>query len=635
MKQLFIIALFLFTSIRLHATRNDVSSSELLLEKAIHSNITEEGVAYAEKAFQEAIKQNDKKTQILTLIELSKFCFIQVDYPKAEAYLTDALVLSKKIKQKNLQVLVTLERGKSFQYQGKYAEALKSFTEALAGAKKIHNKEIETRAYIYLADYFRNLTKTKQALWYIKKAMSNAAKIKLDPRLKISLYNRAAAIDLEFFGAKKTEEYSLKAIQLSEEGNFLSSKATSLNELGFFYENIESFDKALKFYNYAMEIWEKTKNKRSLENVIENCGRVYFKIGKPAKSNELLGQAAELAKMNNWYSNLSSIYYFMMKNSRSLGNENEANLYRAESLEAQIKMYQQENEKVLKELTLKYETDKKEVLLKKQTTEIQLTKEKVKAEQRNSRLIFYGLIALLILLGIVFFVAIQRSRLNKELKIKNEEVIVSNKKLEVQLNRSEVLLQEVHHRVKNNLQFISSIFELEIDSNKKLNKTESLEDMSRRIVAMSLVHELLYSQDNLEKVPVKKYIAELVMSLQEMIQSKKMNVQLTFDSDETEVDVKECIALGMILSELVSNSVKHAFKTTKKPLVEILLKYNPKENNLHLKVLDNGSGYKENELSKKGMGSRLIKIFAKQLNGKFSIQAEKHFLFSFTFSPSK
>ena len=234
------------------------------------------------------------------------------------------------------------------------------------------------------------------------------------------------------------------------------------------------------------------------------------------------------------------------------------------------------------------------------------------------------------LLAIYFFIKIRLQFMKKENE-KLEKIIESRtSELKSTLSEKDLLIQEIHHRVKNNLQFISSIIELEIDANKSNVKDDSLIDTSRRINAMSLVHELLYQQDNLEKISMKKYINQLGSSINEMVNTDHLPLKFNIKTDDLLFDVNQTIAVGMIISELVSNSIKHAFKNQTQPFIAIeFLKI--KDSKIRLIVSDNGSGYTENGNTKKSMGHRLVDMFSRQLKGTYTIDANNGFLFTLDF----
>jgi two-component sensor histidine kinase len=247
---------------------------------------------------------------------------------------------------------------------------------------------------------------------------------------------------------------------------------------------------------------------------------------------------------------------------------------------------------------------------------------------------FLIIIIVLIIALIYFFMKARFRYLNK----KNEklEITINERTSELQtsLNEQIALLQEVHHRVKNNLQFISAMLEMQINSVKNEAQQGALKETSRRISAMTLVHEMLYNKDKLEKISLNAYLKELVSKLSELINEKESLIKFEVNIDDVEYDINNCVAIGMITSELLSNSIKYAFENVAEPVITLELKYNLKLATIEYKVKDNGKGFDIKKTSS-GLGLRLIDIFTRQLKGTYVIKNENGLLFTFNFTEIK
>ena len=220
-----------------------------------------------------------------------------------------------------------------------------------------------------------------------------------------------------------------------------------------------------------------------------------------------------------------------------------------------------------------------------------------------------------------------------EIRKEKEELFQSNQVINKQIEEKDVLIQEINHRVKNNLQFIAAMVEMQMGSDYKKDIVESLLGTSRRIAAMSLVHEMLYDNKDMQGLSIKKYISELIDNLKEMAVDNEHPIQINMDVADIHLDSKSAISLGMIISELVSNSFKHAFKNINAPEVSILLEKNNETGFLQLTVSDNGIGMKDSFDSNKGLGSRLVDIFSRQLDGNYKIDSHEHFIYLLNFNP--
>lgn len=258
---------------------------------------------------------------------------------------------------------------------------------------------------------------------------------------------------------------------------------------------------------------------------------------------------------------------------------------------------------------------------------------------------FRLLMILLLVAGIIIYFrkkAARQNAMNKILKIKvaeqtqvilkeKEELQKSNRIIDEQVREKDVLIQEINHRVKNNLQFMTAMVEMQIRASGKKETTRSLLETNRRINAMSLVHEMLY--DNTKKVQglsIKKYITELVENLKEMASGEEHPIDINMDVADLFMDSRSAVSLGMIISELVSNSFKHAFAGIDSPEVNIKLTPVSGKGYLYLTVADNGNGIKV-EKESTGLGRKFVDIFSRQLEGTYTIKTSPHFSYELQF----
>ncbi len=251
----------------------------------------------------------------------------------------------------------------------------------------------------------------------------------------------------------------------------------------------------------------------------------------------------------------------------------------------------------------------------------------------------------LVITGIVFY---YRQKARKQMiinnllekKVQEQTKIIVNEKdalfrsfqtIENQNQERGVLIDEINHRVKNNLQFIAAILELQLDNQISNDIIQALLGTSRRIKAMSLVHELLYNKQEQQGLSIRAYIEELIENLTEMALDDSNPVNFEMEVEDLLLSSKTALPLGMIISELVSNSLKHAFKETEEPEVRIQLKKDPDTGLFTLIVSDNGNGYQKQSGISNGLGSSLIDIFSRQLEGKYTIQSIGHFTYVLQF----
>lgn len=196
------------------------------------------------------------------------------------------------------------------------------------------------------------------------------------------------------------------------------------------------------------------------------------------------------------------------------------------------------------------------------------------------------------------------------------------------LEEKDLLLKEIHHRVKNNLAIISGLIELQMDSSRNEETQKVLRDSQSRIQSMALVHDKLYRTTTLTDIGMKTYIEELVESLKMTFAGPSSDIELKFDIDEVHLDIDHAIPCGLLINELVVNSFKHAF-TKSRGVLEVKLK--KKNGSYMLTIADNGKGLPEDfrEKMQSSLGLMLVETFKSQLNADMEIENRNGAYFSF------
>lgn len=254
------------------------------------------------------------------------------------------------------------------------------------------------------------------------------------------------------------------------------------------------------------------------------------------------------------------------------------------------------------EALFKYESGKKDLALAEQEIII----------QQNARIQWMGagLISLLLLfLGTLFYYFRRNKKTSDALFLKNQE--------------NELLLKEIHHRVKNNLQTISSLLSLQSESISDKSALDAVQESRNRVASMALIHQKLYQGENLAAIEMRDYFETIGRAIKESFGKKTENVTLKIDMSEVELDVDTAIPIGLITNELITNSLKHAFPENQKGEILISMKME-KDGLLRLLIADNGqsSPAGSDTPGEKGFGSMLTQLLTIQLGGSLEKSTE-------------
>jgi PAS domain S-box-containing protein len=191
--------------------------------------------------------------------------------------------------------------------------------------------------------------------------------------------------------------------------------------------------------------------------------------------------------------------------------------------------------------------------------------------------------------------------------------------MENSLKEKEILVKEIHHRVKNNLQIVSSLLNLQTFYIKDPKILDLIKGSQERIRSMALVHEKLYRSKDLLKINFEEYAKDLTSHLFQSYR-KNINIRLNLNVPKILLEINVAISLGLILNELVSNSLKYAFSGRKEGEIAVTLLHH-KKNNLELIVSDDGIGFPKdfNISNSEGMGLELVESLVQQHSGKLNI----------------
>ncbi|MDI9434617.1 MAG: histidine kinase dimerization/phosphoacceptor domain -containing protein [Euryarchaeota archaeon] len=204
-------------------------------------------------------------------------------------------------------------------------------------------------------------------------------------------------------------------------------------------------------------------------------------------------------------------------------------------------------------------------------------------------------------------------------------------KLKKSLNEKEMLLKEIHHRVKNNLMVISSLLNLQSRHIKDKAALDVFRESQNRADSMALIHERLYGSTDLKRIDFGDYISTLSTQLFHTYVTDPRRIKLKLNVENLMVDINTTVPLGLILNELVTNSIKYAFPEGKSG--EIKIEFNKKDDEFILIVSDNGVGFPKNIDFREtdSLGLQLVNNLTSQINGKVELNVKNGTEFTIKF----
>ena len=569
-------------------------------------------------------------------------------------YLSDlnaALLIAEAMKNDSLIASTYFKLGNYYQEYSGYDSSAIYLTLALEKSRLLDDKHLLVDALTFLGVAQAFQQKADQAMTTLQEAAEEARKLPdgMENELEIAMEMAYVMIDTRFFD--RAESILKDALKRSPFPQTSQINRRLLNTLGYVYMDTERPDSAIQYlrasieglpeegfetrygayytnmgisyqrkgeYKAAEQFFLKSlalsKQIQSLpyEGIdIANLGTNYLLMDRPDLTLKYTIPGIELAKKIGDPLTLRQCYSLTSEAYADLKNFEKAYEYHEKVVPLLDSLLSHEKYTALANLEAKYESEKKarEIALQNEQLTAQEAKLAEAATFRNA--LIGGALLLIVVIGLIARNARLKSRSLKE---------------------KEYLLKEIHHRVKNNLQVISSLLNMQSREADDPGMLDVIKEGQSRVKAMSLIHQKLYQTDNLSEIDFAEYSQQLIDQLSTLYKRDGLELQKTIDAKDIRLDIDTAIPLGLILNELISNSFKYAFNEMEKGELQISLERTSKED-LKLVVSDNGSGLPGNvDLNTvKSLGLKLVNILTKQLKGSMNFSSENGARFEIQF----
>ncbi|HRN58318.1 MAG TPA: histidine kinase dimerization/phosphoacceptor domain -containing protein, partial [Agriterribacter sp.] len=372
------------------------------------------------------------------------------------------------------------------------------------------------------------------------------------------------------------------------------------NNISQYYKIARDYPKGLLYGEKAEALAKKHHRYLSLTYTYNWLGEIYFYSGDQARGLRYLHQALDITIAQNAPFRTAEIYRALYGCYHYAGDDKKALEAFSRSVMINDSLQVLRNTKQIGRLQIEYETGKKDQRIASLRL-INLEK------TRTTKAITVGMILFVLLSAFLYFQY-------RGIRQRNRLLADSNKKINEQSEQLRFLMKELHHRVKNNLQIVSSLLSLQSNHMPDKDAQQAVKIGQQRIEAMSLIHRNLYQQNNPNMVNMKEYVTDLVESILQSFGMDKDKFNLQLDIQVTEMDVDKALPLGLIINEWVTNAFKYAYKETAYPSLMLSLK---KSRAVILEIKDNGPGMTREawEKPRGSFGVKLVKVLSKQLNG--------------------
>ncbi|MDE0561201.1 tetratricopeptide repeat protein [Algoriphagus sp. NF] len=533
------------------------------------------------------------------------------NFDSAMYYANLALAKSDELEDEYWQSVSLEMKAILMEMSGQYEEAISLYLEVIPLRQKSGGEGLEN-TYNNMAALFQNQQNYETSLIYFKKSLEIEEERNNQNGIAACLIN--LGISYKNLGKLDT------AGVLFRQANILSEAIkdsvlmihSSLSLGDYFYQDNKK-DSATYFYEMARVKGLATNDLNSVGVALQGLGNLAREEGRLGPALDYLDQAENYLNTVKSFLGLSNVYFSKAKLLKASGKHQEATTYYDKYIALNDSLRTMEILRLTADMEQKYESERKE----RQITELELqaAEQELQVRANRARLSYLVVVALLLLFLGGFYAYRYRTQRKNSLILSQK-----NKTIEIALKDKEVLLQEIHHRVKNNLQVVSSLLSIqgrEIEDPKAL---EAVKESQNRVKSMALIHQYLYGEHDLKSINMQEYVSQLSQNLFDTYRLDRDLVELKLEIETIHLDVDTAVPLGIILNELITNSLKYAFPEGQGGLLEVSLF--ERENCLVLMVKDNGIGQIAGKHSGTNFGMKLIRAFEHKLGAAIEIVSE-------------
>ena len=483
---------------------------------------------------------------------------------------------------------------------GKSAEAIEDLYVNIRLAKQLGYKDTEANTLNAIASIYRRMKDYSSALRLNNEAHAIFEELG-DKRGMAQCILNSANVYVEQNQLRKAQEFMEDGLALSLEIDDKYMIEYCYLNLGNLMIELEEWESAEPYFEKSLALGKQLNHSKVQGECHLGLGTLLLEIG---RINEAIGHFEEglaISKTNNTLQNqvkavkgLAKSYEASKQFPQSIENYKLLNILSDSLLNKDI------TEQVAS-LNVQYETERKEAQIE------LLEKDKLLAQRKQG---IWALAAIILVVLALAFGILFRNRQKSVEKLEAKNKVISK-----MLEEKEYLVKEIHHRVKNNLQIISSLLQLQSRYIEEPSALAALSDGENRVRSMSIIHQHLYTDEHLSQVYLPSYVNNLCESLKASysIGNKKINIVQNIAG--CYLDVGVMVPLGLILNELVTNAFKYAFEGREQGTISIEI--SESGDMLQVNVDDDGVGI--DPTKQQGFGSRLIKSFLKKLEAEAKI----------------
>jgi two-component sensor histidine kinase len=518
-----------------------------------------------------------------------------------------------------IQDKTALVRGERYRAQalwrlGSHSEAMKAAIKALADAEQWKLTSEIPDIYAVIGNLHKEKANYKMAFEAVGKGMQAAKSIR--DTAGIIYMIRLEAMFTQGLGSQENDtamihrslDMHLQGLKLAEASpRFERNRIAYYNNIAQVLVKRKETDRALFYVTKGIDLAKKYNQLLSLTYSYTWLSQIYIQQNETEKARTYLLKALQITQeLKNPFREME-VYRYLYQALKTASDHKATLSAYARYIDIRDSLRVLDNVRQIGELQVQYEAEKKD-------HQIAALGAINDLKTREITWITMGLAVFLIL---SIFMIFQYRIIASSNRILEE----NNRKINEQSAQMKLLMKELHHRVKNNLQIVSNLLSLQSNRLTDEDAKQSIRTGQQRIEAMSLIHKSLYNQENVNLVDMREYLTNLVESVMQSFGFNEARFRLVLQVDVQELDIDLAMPLGLIVNEWITNSFKHAYQHIRHPELSLKLEMN---DTIQLEIRDNGHGIDMSLWDRPGgsFGIKLIKVLSRQIDGQCSVAVD-------------
>ncbi|MFT3823659.1 MAG: histidine kinase dimerization/phosphoacceptor domain -containing protein [Chitinophagaceae bacterium] len=582
-------------------------------------------------------KSGNEEREAFVLKTIADIHLVNGRLDLAEKTLLESLDHYKAIGYQDLHYIYDL-LAVTYRNKGDFSKCVSYGLMAIESIEATNDSTSSLTFYSRLANMYRELGQPEKSVEWYSKTLNNRVFNDNDNFYK---FRDAGFFARELIKIKREKEALAYILDINAKNKPVGVDAETclVGTLAYCYQAVKQNRQAEKYYLQFIKLAAQLKeNNEITTDVYYEIGQYFINKLQYEKALTYLQKALTASERTNSLSLTKDIHLMLYRADSGMGNYVSATQHLLKHKLLSDSIFNETKNWQIQELQVQFETAKREKDIKLLNNQNQLQRISVEQATRTKNITLAYAALLLIIVGLLFNRYLIKQRNNRKLEANQKELDQKNLFLETLnteqeklLKEKEWLIKEVHHRVKNNLQMVTSLLYSQSiyleDETARLTVYDSL----RRMQAMSLIHQKLYQDGNTSTIAMPAYISDLVRYLHESFDA---NNQIAFEQaiEPLDLDVSQAIPLGLIITEAIVNAIKYAFPDQRKGSVSLYLQYEGTDQ-LLLKISDNGIGLPAgfDTTEHHSLGLDLMRGLTKQLKGSFYIESNQGVHITFRF----